>query len=673
MKIGPILSFIFIGVITMTMNNAQAGGLKLPAIFSDHMVLQQRSAVKFWGQAAPSEKIRIQASWGKTGQTLADLAGNWNMTIKTPVAGGPYTITIAATSEKRTLQNVLIGEVWLCSGQSNMEMPLMGWPPNDLIVNSEAEIQNANFPEIRLFTVSRAVSHVPLNDCNGKWQVCNPESVQSFSATAYFFGKALYKSLRIPIGLVHTSWGGTTAQAWTSAHYLSELPEFAPIIQKIRNSEDQFIKYQQWLDNHPQISVADKNPDLRWLGLDFQDAICSQKDYDDGAWPVLTLPIVWEQTEIGPFDGVIWFRREIDVPAEWQGQPLMLELGPIDDMDITYVNGQRVGSCEQPGFWQTERKYPVPADLVKPGKNTIAVRVLDTQGGGGIFGKPEQMKLYPQLHPEQALALAAAWRYLPVAQYKNGVFYVFNVQGNAYFSRPPVEVQLSSDTPSFLYNAMIAPLIPFTLKGVIWYQGESNAGNPKQYQTLFPLLIKNWRADWQRNFPFYFVQIAPYDYGESTRSQELREAQMLSLAVPHTGMAVTLDIGNNRNIHPANKQDVGKRLALWALAQDYNQKLVYSGPIYKKMKVEGNKIRLFFDHVGTGLMAKDGKLNEFEIAGPDQNFRPATAEIAATQVLVFHPEIANPVAVRYAWSNTAGASLFNKQGLPASSFRTDNW
>ncbi|HOT98039.1 MAG TPA: sialate O-acetylesterase [bacterium] len=652
---------------------AVTGALEWPALLGDHMVLQQKQPVALWGKAAPGEQITLNASWGAKAAAVAGTDGVWRARLQTPSAGGPYSLTASTASGSKTFKDILIGEVWLCSGQSNMEMPLAGWPPGDPIANSEAEIAAADNPQIRLFTVDKATSATPLSDCRGEWQVCSPATAASFSATAYFFGRTLQKELNTPIGLIHSSWGGTPAEAWTSAECLKTMPEYARVLDQITESQAAMKARQQWLEGHPAFSVTDKPASDRFIGLDFGDDICCAVGLDDAKWGRMTLPVAWENTEMGQFDGVVWFRKTVEVPADWVGRNLVVELGPIDDMDVAWFNGERIGGMEQPGLWQAKRIYKVASELVRPGRNLIAVRVIDTQGGGGLYGGADQLKLYPEDNPEGSLSLAGEWRFLPVAEYQNSRFYQLKVAEADFFSRPKVTVEISANTPTFLYNAMIAPLVPYTIRGAIWYQGESNAGRPREYRTLFPLMIDCWRQQWGgKPFPFYFVQIAPYDYGVATRSQELREAQMLTLRHPRTGMAVTLDIAAP-SIHPPNKQEVGKRLALWALAKDYGRKLVCSGPIYKKMAVKGNKIILSFDYTGSGLKAGSAGLTGFEIAGADQHFVPAQATLSGKRVVVSSPQVSRPVAVRYAWSNLATASLFNLENLPASSFRTDDW
>lgn len=676
MKALMILLIAF-GLTNAQVNNNQ---IFMPSIFSDNMVLQQKSDVPIWGKARPNTKVKIKTTWKKSAETIADKEGNWIVKIKTPKAGGPYEMKIQVGDSNIVYKNILIGEVWLCSGQSNMEMPLQGWPPRDTIWGASKEIPNATNPNIRFFTVSRAVSDKPENNCNGTWVESNPETASLFSATAYFFGKKLYEELKVPIGLIHSSWGGTPVEAWMSGKYISQVDQYKTIVEQLDKSKDEIRKLKEWLSSKPIIDVSKNDAATRWQNLDFQDSACSSINFDDSRWKEMNLPTNWEKTELGTFDGVVWFRKKIEIPETWINKELILELGPIDDMDVTFVNGIKIGSYETAGYWQTDRVYTIPAEIVKDKNLTIAVRVIDNQGGGGIWGTPDKMKIHPKdsdssNKSDEIISLATSWKYLPLAEFTDGKFYVFGYANEEFNNRPKLSIDLSAYTPTTLYNGMIAPLIPYRIKGVIWYQGESNTGNPELYKILFPLMIKNWREDWkQGNFPFYYVQIAPYNYGESTPSQKLREAQLQTLSVPKTGMVVTLDIGNPENIHPGNKKEVGERLALWALAKDYNKKVVYSGPIYKSMKIVNDKIELTFDYADGGLVLKEKNgENNFLIAGEDKIFKKAEVKVVGKKLIVFNSDVKNPVAVRYCWDNVSEGTLFNKAKLPASSFRTDNW
>jgi sialate O-acetylesterase len=672
-KVLLVISFLLVGVTAF-----ESKALEMPAIFGNNMVMQQKTEAPIWGKASAGEDIEIASSWGAKATAKAKTNGKWMTKIKTPEAGGSYEVIIKGKDSVITFKNVLVGEVWVCSGQSNMEMPLMGWLPRDTIKNSTKEIKNANYPEMRLFTVAKGVSAEPREDCKGYWAECNSETAKNFSATAYFFGKEIHKELGVPVGLIHTSWGGTPAESWTAPKFLGKVEGFSDFVANMDKLSSQEDEYNNWLGSHPVIEPANED-ERAGKGVSFNDTICPFPDFDDSHWKEMILPTQWESTELGVFDGVVWFRKAINIPESWVGKGLMLELGPIDDIDITFFNGEKVGGYEGMGFWTVERKYKVPAKLVKKGENVIAVRVVDLQGGGGIYGEAEQMKIYPIKEKEvKPINLSGLWKYLPVAQYREGNFYVFGAEEDDFYTTRPDFKGITAYTPTALYNAMIAPIVPYGIKGAIWYQGESNVGRHEQYKQLFPAMIESWRAAWGLGkFPFYFVQIAPYMYDdpEDPVSAKLREAQMETmLSVQNTGMAVTMDIGEVDNIHPPDKQDVGKRLSLWAFARDYGKEnIVYSGPIFKEMIKKGSRITLYFDHIGSGLVAKGDTLTGFQVAGEDKVFVDAEAYIKDNTVIVYSKEAYDPIAVRYAFKNGSVASLFNKEGLPASSFRTDDW
>ncbi len=618
--------------------------IKLPSLLSDGMVLQRHAKVPIWGDADPHTSISIQGSWMKEAvRVRSDEHGSWEVKIKTLGAGGPFSIVIQG-KEKITLQDVWIGEVWVCSGQSNMEMPVQGWAGAP-ILHSEETIQAAHYPDIHFFTVPRKIAVRPQKDCQGVWESCTPETVKEFSATAYFFGKALYQKLKVPIGLIHSSWGGTVAEAWTSRAGLHRLGGFEQALEKLTAMAPHVAA----------IKAKDKQNQKLWEEqMQEINAAYAKVNFNDDTWKKMTLPVHWEEAGHPGLDGIVWFRKKIDIPASWAGKDLQLDLGPIDDEDITWFNGVRVGGIQQEGFWSKKRAYVVPGKLVKAGDNVIAVRVTDLQGGGGIYGKEDTMRLYPvEKKEEKGIRLSGEWRY------KIAVV------------RKKTQLINSPNTPTVLYNGMIAPVIPYSIRGAIWYQGEANVGRAVQYAQLFPAMIKDWRNHWaEGEFPFFYVQIAPYPYGgDGTQSAALREAQRLSLRVPNTGMVVTLDIGDTTNIHPANKAEVGRRLSLWALAKVYGKEnITFSGPLFKGMKVKGNKVIVSFTHADKGLEAKGGKLTYFEVAGADGRFLPAEAAIRGSKVEVYSDKIAHPEAVRYAWKDKAVPHLFNKAGLPASTF-----
>ena len=492
---------LFIALGVQLVLNAQ---VKLPALVSDNMVLQQNAKVNLWGWASPDEKISIQLGWQNAPvEVSADSAGNWKVGVATPQGSEKsYSITINAVN-KIVLNNILIGEVWICSGQSNMYFPVGKedgtWKTG--VKNYEEEIVKANFPNIRLFTVLTNASQKPLFDVAGRWDACSSETIKTFSAVAYFYGRELYQKLKIPIGLISTSWGGTKAEAWTSQNVLEENPGFLTILEEDAKNEK---AYQEKLETY-------------------------------------------------------------------------------------YLNLRNEKQANN--ISKTELKKP----------------------------KKEANK-----------------------------------------------------TSYVLYNAMLHPLINYTMKGVIWYQGESNSGKAKLYQTLFPAMVKNWRNDWkQGDFPFYYVQITPH----KGQTPEIREAQLVSLKkIANTGMVVTTDVGDATNIHPIDKQTVGYRLALVARAKTYGEdKLVYSGPIYNHLRIKKNRIQLFFDHVDSGFKKPSEDLKEFEVAGEDKIFYPAKAKIDGKTILVSSDKVKKPLAVRFAWKPVPEPNLFNAENLPASPFRTDDW
>ncbi len=668
------ISFLTLNGVFILNLFAQPSAFQLAPLFQDNMVLQQQRDVPIWGKGTPGTSIIIKASWGKTVSTIVRPDSNWMTKLSTPKAGGPFQFSIRYGNSLLVLRNILVGEVWLCSGQSNMEMPLEGWPPSDSISNSANEIDQALYPSIRLFTVMHAYEAAPTDMCVGSWVECSPVDVRSFSATAFYFGKMLYTSLKVPIGLINSSFGGTFVEAWMDKESLTPFEEYKGTLKKLEESRESFRSLTQWITKHPSITIHEQDPLRKWLGLNFQDESCSMRNYNDSAWQEMKLPTLWEQTSMGEFDGVVWFRKQVTIPSAWKGKDAILQLGPIDDMDETYVNGQKVGEHMSDGFYSVNRVYKIPGTLVQDSLLQIAVRVIDLRGGGGLWGKGTKM-VVKQDSVSTGISIEGIWKYLPVAELRSNTFYMFGAEGNEYVKRPKLHLDFSQATPTSLYNAMINPLIPFTFKGVIWYQGENNVSKPTIYKNLFSSLIDGWRKDFQSgDFPFYFVQIAPYDYGMNSKSQFLREAQLQTLSVNNTGMAVTLDIGNPKNIHPSDKVNLGKRLALWALAKTYGKKIAYSGPIYKSMKAAKGKLVLSFDYANKGLILKErNKENNFLIAGEEKVFKKAVVKVDGSRLLLSHPDILKPVAVRYAWSNIDEGTLFNIEGLPASSFRTDDW
>lgn len=630
--------------------------VKLPSVFGDNMVFQQKTEAAVWGKADPGKTVELVPGWNnKTYKGKADDKGNWKITMPTPSFGGPYTVTIS-DGEVLTLNNVLVGEVWVCSGQSNMEMPIAGW---GRIHNYQQEIDAAVYPDIRLLQVEHQTSMTPQEDVqvweNG-WQSCSPASISNFSSVAYFFARDIFKKKGVPIGLIHTSWGGTIAEAWTSGGALKKMDDFKDmVVQMETSSQNQSDKpFKQ------QMEEWEANMLTRDAGFKGGEAIWAASTVDDASWKKMDVPAFWERSALPNFDGVVWFRKKINIPASWVGKDIKLDLGVIDDDDITYFNGMRIGATQG---YNKPRAYTVPGSQVKAGMAVITVRVFDSSGEGGFSSDKNTMAITGP--NAERLSLDGDW------QYKEG----FNLKE---VTPMPISNE-GPNRPMVLYNAMIHPFIQFAIRGAIWYQGESNAGRSYQYRELFPLMISDWRDKWGRgDFPFYFVQLANYmkvnDQPEATGWAALREAQLQTLSLANTGMAVAIDIGDAKDIHPKNKQDVGGRLARIALANTYGEKIPYSGPVLKSAETKGKDMVLNFTHVDGGLRSSDGKeLKGFAVAGEDQKFHWAEARVQGNQVVVSSAQVSKPVAVRYAWANNPVCNLVNGAGLPASPFRTDSW
>lgn len=612
-------------------------------IFSDHMVVQRNIPVKVWGTADPGEKLYVSFN-GQKLKTKADKNGKWSIVLQPMKAGGPFKMIVHGKNEI-IFEDILIGDVWICSGQSNMQWPV------SRSVNAEKEIENANYPNIRLFDVPRTVSNTPLEKIpNTTWKICSPETIKNFTAVGYYFGRDLQKEIGVPIGLIHSSWGGTCVETWTSKASITKIPKYENMGPRIDAYDADKI-------------IDQKRNELKKALGGFPEKENGMEDKwmlpatSKSNWESIKLPTLWENAGYRLLNGIVWFSQDFNLNADETNKNATLHLGKIDDSDITWVNGSKVGEMK----WgaDVERVYKIPQKILKQGKNNITVRVEDTYYKGGFSSKPD--KLFLELGQKKIL-LSGEWKYKIDTVYAN-----FRVSPN--------------DVPSLLYNAMINPLIPYGIKGVIWYQGESNTPRSKEYEITFPNMINNWREDWQQGeFPFLFVQLANYKKAKSSPQDddwaELRESQKKTLSLKNTGMAVAIDIGEASDIHPKNKQDVGNRLMLSALNVAYAKDIVHSGPIYKSMKIEGEKAIISFDHVGSGLLVKNkhGYISEFEMAGADKKFYWAKAKLEGDKIIVWSDQVQNPIAVRFGWSsNPDEFNLYNKEGLPASPFRTDDW
>ncbi len=637
-----------------------AAKINLCPLFSDNMVLQQKADAPVWGKAEPNATITVTTSWNKaTYTTQADQEGKWSVKVRTPKAGGPYTMTIRESdNESITLNNILIGEVWLCSGQSNMQMPVSGsWAK---VTNHEQEVKDAaKYPKIRLLSVERMTSSKPEDNFTtygDGWMVCSSESIAEFSATAYFFGREIHLKQGVPVGLIHSSWGGTVIEAWMTKDALKGVKDLGTQAEMVSGwpaeREERRAKSQGAVEAWNRLAAAYDS-----VNVEFDDF--KNDKYDDSRWDNIKLPGNIEQNYRN-FDGHVLVRKSIEIPAEWAGKSLKMCIQGVDDKDVTYFNGVKIG--ENSG-WNRARTYTIPAELVKAGKAIVAIRIMDTSGNGGITGNDQSF--YVEGADGKKIMLSGEWKAKKDADYSLMPAKPVNMYNEPYWS-------------TVLYNAMISPLVPYTIKGAIWYQGCSNDDRAYQYQDLMRLMIADWREQWGYNFPFYITQLANYTARQTQPTEstwaELREAQTMAVQiVPNTGMAVTIDIGEAGDIHPRNKQEVGRRLALQALNKTYGMSIECSGPMYAGYEIDGNVIRIKFNSTAKGLVVKGDKLEGFTIAGADHKFYWADAKIVGNCVEVSCKDVPRPLAVRYAWAHNPLGNLYNTAGLPASPFRTDSW
>jgi sialate O-acetylesterase len=619
--------------------------VKLPRLIRDSMVLQRDAKINVWGWASKGEKVNVKFN-DKTYKTTTANDGKWILQLAPTKAGGPYIMEITGKN-KITLHDILVGDVWLCSGQSNMvhQMKLHS-------VRYADEITNANYPQIRHFWIQTMTDlQTPHDDLpTGYWKSANPQDVLDFSAVAYFFAKDLYEKYHVPIGLINASVGGTPIEAWTSEEGLKAFPSISNTIEK--NKDTAYVNSITKRNLNINASVPKQEDKGLTASTPWYDPAYIPKE-----WRTINIPGYWEDQGLKDLDGVVWYRREIDVPASMIGKPAKVFLGRIVDADFLYINGKLVGNTT---YQYPQRRYAVPPDILKPGKNLFVVRVINNVGKGGFV--PD--KPYCLIAGGDTVDLKGYW------QYKVGEVFIPQTTASVGFA--------AQNQPTALYNAMVAPVINYTIKGMLWYQGEANSTRAAEYAKLQPAVIADWRSKWNEgNIPFLYVQLPGFmDYNylpSESQWAELREAQLRSLSVPNTAMAVAIDLGEWNDIHPDRKKDVGDRLALAAEKIAYGENIVYSGPIYQSSTIDGNKIIISFSNTGNGLITNDDEeLSEFAIAGDDKKFVWALAKIEGDKVIAWSDEIASPKYVRYAWADDpVNPNLYNKEGLPASPFRTD--
>lgn len=619
--------------------------VQLPRLVRDSMILQRDTRVRIWGWASAGEKIKIRFN-KKQFKSVADQKGTWALWLPPTKAGGPYEMEIDGKNHI-SLKDILVGDVWICSGQSNMvhQMALHS-------VRYANEIANANYPQIRHFWVPNTTNleHPQQDLPGGYWKSANPTDIGEFSAVAYFFAKALYEEYHVPIGLVNASWGGTPIEAWMSEGSLKQFPDILRTVEK--NKDTAYVNgTNRRAFSHPTgPQQKDKGLTEDWYSF----------SYIPKGWRTINIPGYWEDQGVKDLDGAVWYRREIDVPAAMAEGPAKVFLGRIVDADYLYINGKLVGNTT---YMYPQRRYNIPSGILKPGKNLFVIRVINNFGKGGFV--PD--KPYQLIGSGDTVDLKGYW------EYKVGLV---NPPRRSFGGAAGIALQ---NQPTALYNSMIAPLEHYTIKGFIWYQGEANTGRPDEYAKLQPAMIEDWRSKWQEPAaPFLYVQLPGFMdmtyVPVESQWAAFREAQTKSLAVPHTGMAVAIDLGEWNDIHPDRKKEVGDRLALAAEKLAYGEKaIVASGPMFQSASVEGNKIVVSFTDTGSGLVTNDGEApSEFAIAGSDKKFVWANTKIEGDKVIVWSDDIAQPLYVRYAWADDpVNPNLFNREGLPAAPFRTD--
>ncbi len=589
----------------------------LHPLFQNEMILQRDTLDPIWGWTEPGKSVTVSIQ-GKSASGVAAADGAWSVKVGPLNPGGPFELDVKGPQEAK-LTGVLVGDVWLCSGQSNMEFGVRN------LRNADEEISKADHPLIHLFTVPKKIAFTPQplfrpdhGPTDAKWLVCNPQNIGSggwggFSAVAYFFGRDLQPEIKVPVGLIDSAWGGTVAEAWTSASGLKPVPEFDDAVKDVQSIG---------AGGKPKLSF-DEQMDQWYAKLD-PGAVgglgWADPKLDDKDWKTVKLPARWREAGLGleQFFGVVYLRKQVDLPAPWIGKNLMLRLGPISDRDTVWINGTKLGGSN---VSDSPRNYEIASKLTQSGHLTIVVRVLDLNHGG-IAGKPEELRLEPTEHAAgdatAPISLATDWKIkdaIPLV--KTGI--------------PPFPVGNDPNVVTVLYNGMIEPLLPFAIKGVIWYQGESNTDRPAQYRTILPAMIRDWRGRFGvGDFPFLIVQIAAWGdsvHPETANWAELRKAQdYASRTVGHSAIAVLTDIGETHDVHPHNKKEVGRRLMLDALAVAYGKDVEYSGPVFKQMQISGSKAVLSFDHLAGGLKSRNNApLTGFTIAGADGKFVPASA------------------------------------------------
>lgn len=620
----------------------------LNAIFSDNMMLQCDQPIKVWGIDSPGQKITIQLADNEV-TTTAESDGKWLVTFP-PLTSGQICEMRVNGSQEQIVKNILAGDIWLCSGQSNMEFAVKD------AKNAKEDIISANYPEIRFFNVIQKASIKEQNQVEGKWEICTPETVGAATAVGYFFARDIHKSEGRPIGLLHSSWGGTRVEAWMQKDALLSFDFMQKEIELYNKCTNNAVEYEQQIIEYNK--AIPKDPENKGYNKGY-----ASDSYNISDWETLDVPGWWTNQGLN-FNGVLWYRKNVILPKEWEGQECVLHLGSCDKSDQTYFNNEKIGGLsieDDPQAWCAERIYNIPPNIVKSGDNTITTRVFSNVNGGGIIGQSQEIFIALKNQPKKLIPLAGKWQY--------------KVEYNFGLITAPVQPygEDNPNSPYILFDNMIKPLLNFAIKGVLWYQGESNAANYQNYKELFSKMIQDWRKCWGiGDFPFYFVQLASFVAGSDIENispwGEIRQAQEDTLALPNTGMSVTIDIGDPVDIHPTNKQDVGKRLALIARAKTYGEKIEFSGPIVDKAVLENNKIKISFTR-SNGLNTSDNNpVSGFKLR-TENNVLEVNAIVEGDCVILKGDDLDNVIEVTYGYKDCPKCNLYNDSNLPARPFR----
>jgi sialate O-acetylesterase len=639
--INRLLYVLYAMIVSQSVCYAQ---ITLPKVFGDNMVLQRNIKIPIWGNATPGTLVIAELGSART-TAIADKTGKWKMQFPKFKAGGPYTLKVYQSDKHDSqieLRNILIGDVWVASGQSNME-----WQVQQA-QDAKKEIAKALFPQIRFLFVEHDKKLTPKTDISGTWKVCDTTNVKQFSAVAYYFSRKIHLDQNVPIGIVQSTWGGTPVESWTSREMLlsSQVTRPEALAFDTLTPLD-FVK-----DSLNEIGFWD----IVYHVKNNVDQTVTTSGYDDSGWSAVEMPRLMKNFGIGNYVGIMWMRKSITLPESFTGKDLTLNLGQPEMNYSLYFNGKEI--CKTVWNSNPKQSYIIPADMVQSGTNTISLRIAMLWGGGGLNPPAENIYI---TDGASKVSLAGKWLYKKDLE-------------------PTIpKVHYYHYSPIVLYNAMVNPLIPYGIKGFLWYQGEANDSVAYKYRKMLPLMIADWRQRWgQGNLPFLYVQLANYKKAQLEPSEsewaELREAQTMTLSQPNTGMACTIDIGDGETIHPLNKMEVGRRLALNAEKLVYNQNCIASGPLYKGYRKDGDKIRIRFTNPGSVLSTRGGKeVTGFAIAGNDKRFYWAKAVIVGQEVVVYSEKVPNPEAVRYAWADNPECNLTNTEGLPVVPFRTDCW